>query len=212
MVAYRKSRFHDEKGNRVDFGGLLYVPHALVTAIFRKLFGCRMHQPMLSFRAIKVIDKLLQPDFNCVEFGSGMSTAWFADRCGFLLSVENDKDWCRLVDDMIADKGCTHVRHELRTPDEFGYLDNYDDSFFDFALIDGWDRVGCVQSVIPKIKPGGWVYLDNSDKDMTRPDGDLRQAEAALLDAVRQRGGTTRYFVDFAAGNLFAEQGLLVRL
>jgi len=47
---------------------------------------------------------------------------------------------------------------------------------------------------------------------MTFPDGDLRRAEAALLDAVRARGGSIRYFSDFSPTNFFVEQGALARL
>lgn len=212
MIELRKTRFHDEKGNLVDLIGKIYAPLALTTAVLRKVFGYRPKYPSLSFRAIAEIDRLLQPTYRCVEFGSGMSTPWFAARCGFLLSIENNKDWHRRVSAMIDGPRYSHVRYELRDDDRFSDLSGYDDGFFDFALIDGWDRHGCVLSVVPKIKPGGWIYLDNTDKDMTRPNGDLRRAEAALLEAVRERGGTIRYFVDFATGNFFVEQGLLVRL
>jgi len=82
---------------------------------------------------------------------------------------------------------------------------------FDFVLIDGWDRHGCVLNALAKLRPGGCIYLDNSDKDMTRPDGDLRRAEQALLAAVDERGGTARYFVDFSPTNFFVEQGLLAK-
>ncbi len=212
MIECRKTRFHDEKGHLVDLQGLVYAPVALGTALLRKAFGYRPKYPSLSFRAIATIDQLLQPDHRCVEFGSGMSTPWLAARCGFLLSIENNKDWHRRVDAMIGGSRYSHIRYEMRDDARFADLSEYDDGFFDFALVDGWDRHGCVLSVAPKIRPGGWIYLDNTDKDMTRPDGDLRRAEAALLEAVRERGGSTRYFVDFATGNFFVEQGVLARL
>ena len=211
-ISNRISRFHDEKDNRVNFGGMAYAPQAFASAVLRVGFGYRPRQPMVSYRAAKVITQLLTPQSRCVEFGSGMSTTWLAKRCGFLLSVENDAWWHGKVAEMIKGPAFGHVRYELHDPDAFADLSAYDDQSFDFILVDGWDRYGCVLSLLPKIKVGGWVYLDNSDKDMTRPDGDLRRAEETLLKAVEDRGGSVRYFVDFSPTNFFVEQGLLAQL
>jgi len=211
MAALRKSRFHDEKGNFVGWGGMAYAPAALVTAAARVAFGVRPARPMLSYRAVRVIDGLLHTEARGVEFGSGMSTPWLAARAGFLLSIENDAHWHARVGRMLAQRRLQNVAHELRADDNFADLSDQADASFDFALVDGWDRHACVLGVLPKIKPGGWIYLDHSDKDMTIPDGEMRRAEAALLEAVQARRGSAEYFTDFSATNFFAEQGLLAR-
>jgi len=208
---HRKTRFHDEKGNLVDFAGLCYAPVALGGAILRRLFRYRPVKPTLSFRATKVIEQLLQPDWNCAEFGSGMSTVWLGKRCGYLLSVENDQVWFEDTQNRLNQSGCGHVQYELRTSEQFSDLSMIEDGFFSFALIDGWDRAGCVEAVLPKMKSGGWIYLDNSDKDMGKPDGDLRRAENLLLDYVRVNNKHHEYFVDFSRTNFFVEQGLLAQ-
>jgi len=211
-IKNRISRFHDEKGNRVDLTGALYAPLAFASAVGRVAFGYRPPRPMLSYRATRVIDDLLKNDWRCVEFGSGLSTGWFARRCDFLLSVEDNSDWHALVQARIRSAGINHVQYELRERGDYADLSAFADASFDFVLIDGWDRHGCVLSAVSKVRAGGWIYLDNSDKDMTIPNGDLRRAEAALLAAVEDRGGTVRYFVDFSPTNFFVEQGLLVQL
>ena len=86
-VTNRISRFHDEKGNRVDVRGMMYAPLAFATAVLRVVFGYRPRQPTISYRARTVIDGLLDSTSRVAEFGSGMSTPWLAGRCGFLLSV-----------------------------------------------------------------------------------------------------------------------------
>ena len=103
-------------------------------------------------------------------------------------------------------------RLEMRGPETYAALTGYPDAHFDFALVDGTDRAGCVASVLPKLRPGGWIYLDNSDKDMTLADGNLRRAEAVLVEAARRCGGPVRYFVDFSPTNFFVEQGMLVQI
>ena len=207
-----KTRFHDEKGNLVDPGGMVYAPAALATAVLRTAFGCRAAVPTISFRARKVIASLLDEKSRVVEFGSGMSTPWLARRCGFLLSIEDDPRWFGEVQALLAARGLAKVRLEMRDRETYAALTGYPDAHFDFALVDGTDRAGCLRSVLPKLRPGGWIYLDNSDKDMTLADGDSRRAEALLLEAARRCGGPVRYFVDFSPTNFFVEQGMLVRI
>jgi len=118
----------------------------------------------------------------------------------------------REVQALLAARGLANVRLEMRGPETYAALTGYPDAHFDFALVDGTDRAGCVASVLPKLRPGGWIYLDNSDKDMTLADGNLRRAEAVLVEAARRCGGPVRYFVDFSPTNFFVEQGMLVQI
>ncbi len=91
-----------------------------------------------------------------------------------------------------------NVRHELRTTENYADLSDIGDGTLDFALVDGTDREGSILSVVPKLKRGVGFYLDNSDKDMTRLDGDLRRAETR----VARRGGGTRRLVPLFLGLL----------
>jgi len=208
----RISRFHDEKGNLVDAAGLVNAVPAFVTAAAKRLFGYRPHVPMISYRARREIAHILTPSSRMVEFGSGNSTPWFAARAAFVLSIEDNNDWYAHVQTVLAARGIENVRHELRPEASYADLSDIEDASLDFAMVDGTDREGCIRSVVAKLKPDAWLYLDNSDKDMTRPDGDLRRAEAALREAVAARGGTLRCFSDFSPTNFFVEQGMLVRL
>ncbi|MBT3359047.1 MAG: hypothetical protein HN403_05415 [Rhodospirillales bacterium] len=209
---YRISRFHDEKGNFVDPAGMVNALPAFVTAAAKRLFGYRQKVPMVSYRARRVIESLLTPASRMVEFGSGNSTPWFAARAGFVLSIEDDPDWHAHVQRMLSGLNIQNVCHELRTIIAYSDLSQIDDATLDFALVDGTDREGCVRSVVPKLKSGAYLYLDNSDKDMTIPNGDLRCAERVLREAVQMRGGTLKCFSDFSPTNFFVEQGMLARL
>ena len=209
---YRKSRFHDEKGNLIDFFGVLYLPFALWGAILRYFFDYRPKKPTISFRATRKIEKILSPSSSCVEFGSGMSTIWLTKRCEFLLSRENNPFWYEKINKYLEKYSPTNIQYELCDEKSFSLLSNFEDEFFDFALVDGWDRAGCIASVLPKLKIGGWLYLDNSDKDMMYPNGDLRRAEKLLLDYARINNKTPIYFVDFSRTNFFVEQGLLLQV
>jgi len=141
-----------------------------------------------------------------------MSTAWLAKRCGFLHSIESDKRWYDVVSGILNREHIANVRYEQRSVETYCNLSECADGFFDLALVDGLERAECVRAVLNKVKRGGFVYLDDSDKDMTIPGGDLRGAEEALLDAVADRKGNARYFVDFAPANGHVTQGLLAKL
>lgn len=208
----RKSRFHDEKGNFVDPAGLVNAVPAFVSAAMKRLAGHRPMVPMISYRGRRAIARLLGPRTRMVEFGSGNSTPWFAQRAGHVLSIEDDPDWYRHVQAVLTTGELTNVRHELRDAATYADLTDMADGSLDFALVDGSDRTGCIKAVVPKLRAGGWLYLDNTDKDMTVPGGDLRSAEQALRDAVARRGGTLRVFSDFSPTNFFVEQGMLARL
>ncbi len=208
----RISRFHDEKGNFVDIAGLPYAIPAFVSALGKRLFKYRPRVPMISYRARREIGTLLGPDTRMIEFGSGNSTPWFAARVGYLFSIEDVPDWYEHVQRALQGLGTMNVCHELRTAENYADLSSIEDWSLDFALVDGSDREGCIRAVLPKLKRGGWLYLDNTDKDMTRPDGDLRRAEAALREAVDARGGSIRCFSDFSPTNFFVEQGMLAQL
>ena len=208
----RISRFHDEKGNFVDPAGLLNAIPAFASAAAKRLFGYRPRVPMISYRARREINRLLTTESHMVEFGSGNSTPWFAARAGSVLSIEDLPQWHDHVQQILTDLAIGNVRHELRSEKTYADLSHIEDGTLDFAMVDGTDREGCIVSVVPKLKPGGILYLDNSDKDINRPNGDLRRAEAALHKAITARGGSISYFSDFSPTNFFVEQGMLARL
>lgn len=209
----RRSRFHDEKGNMIGLrSAVFHAPLALLTAILKRLLGWRPILPMISFTAARHISRRLQPDSRVIEFGSGMSTPWLAVRCGWMISIEDNPVWYPHVSSLLSKRKIHNVHYEMRDKGNYTDLSDLPDGSLDFALVDGTDRTGCIVAVARKIRPGGWIYLDNSDKDMTFPEGDLRRAEAALRDIAASRQGTIMAFTDFSPTNFFAEQGLLAQL
>jgi hypothetical protein len=63
--------------------------------------------------------------------------------------------------------------HNFHSSDFKGYsfenyvraIDAYPNDFFDFVIIDGHARLSCIKNSIPKIKRGGMLVLDNSDRN-----------------------------------------------
>lgn len=207
---FRKTRLHDEKGNLVDLRILPNVPRAVLTFLLYKIFNQRPYLPWVSFNAIKRIENLLRHDWKILEFGSGMSTIWFAKRCGFLQSIEHNENWYLKISNLLRKENLTNVKYDLRsTDDSYSDLSDYEDQSFDFCLVDGINRLSCTEIALKKIKVGGFIYLDNSD---VQSDPERQKAENIILAAVRNRNGTVEYFVDFAPTLIHPVQGMLASL
>jgi protein-L-isoaspartate O-methyltransferase len=204
----KRTRFHDQRGNLVDFTGMAYAPRAFISSFLRASLGYRPTLPWISYRAIREIQNLMQKDFNVLEFGSGMSTVWLAQRCRFLHSIENDKSWHKKVIKLLEQKGLNNVKYDYRDRVSYADISEYEDYFFDFILVDGIYRDECIKASLKKLKPLGVIYLDNSDKTLE----EIRRAEQILLEAVKQRNGESKYFIDFAPCQFSVNQGLFVRL
>lgn len=168
--------------------------------------------PWLSFRAIRWLAANLSPTMHVFEYGSGGSTVFFARRVADVVSVEHDADWHARTSAVLADQGvrnCTYllrppapradVRHPSTDTDYVGFdfadyvtaIDDYADRSFDLVSVDGRARPSCVAAALSKVRPGGWMLLDNSDRPAYRAAHELL-APFPRLDI----GGLTPYTND----------------
>ena len=92
-----KSRFHTIDGTLVPIQDILLIPFDVT----RRLFGIRRKGPWMSRKAVGEIRRLLQNKYlgkaRVLEVGGGFSTKWLKDRCGFLVTIEEDPRWITLV-------------------------------------------------------------------------------------------------------------------
>jgi hypothetical protein len=174
----------------------------------RRALGRLPELPWLTFDAVARLDALLQPEWRMIEFGSGMATKWYAARVAHIHSIEDSAEWY----ERIAPTLPANARYELRRGEEYWDLSDYDDQSLDFGVVDGRRRDRCMDALIPKIRRGGYVYLDNSDKDMQIEGEGLRHAEAALRVAVRERSGALEQASGLTVGQLVTHQWTLARL
>ena len=210
--ADKKTRFHDARGNLVDFTGMTSsMPKALIGTLLRKTVGYRPLKPWIAYRAINELENLIQKDWKILEFGSGMSTVWLAQQCDHVHIIEHNRAWYDKVCEIIKQKNVTNITYEYRERTNYTDLSALEDNYFDFVLIDGLQRSDCVKSSLSKLKRPGYVYLDNCDKHFVE-DGTMKQGEEMLLDIAKEKQGEIKYFTDFAPCQLVANQGLLIEL
>lgn len=130
--------------------------------------------PWLTRAMIENLDTWLRPDDVGLEFGSGRSTIWFAQRVGHLTSVEHHPGWYTTVNDSLQGKrggvkltDCVDY-HLCEDGSSEGAETNYvhvakqmKSHSLDFCLIDGVARDHCALASLDKLKPGGILIIDN---------------------------------------------------
>lgn len=129
--------------------------------------------PWLSSSANSILDSYLTKDDVGLEFGSGRSTVWFAERIAHLTTVEHDESWAEIVRQLLQKTKCTNVEYHLLSTDAkdneganspyVSVIDTFEDVSLDFCLVDGSHREFCALKVLEKIRPGGLLVIDNAN-------------------------------------------------
>jgi hypothetical protein len=206
---YRKTRLHDEKGHLVGVRELWHLLPTFASYVTQH-FGMEPTAPWLCYSSIFLLNKLIKPDWKVIEFGSGLSTIYFAKRVQTIVSIEHSEEWSNRVRRLIKDVGARNVRLDFRSWKDYEDCSEWADGHFDFCLVDGIKRLACVKSVIAKIRYGGFIYLD--DSDVIR-DSERQEAERLILDNWKQRGAMPpTYWVDFAPALLHVKEAMLAQL
>lgn len=141
--------------------------------------------PSYTFSAIRWLDSVISERMNVFEYGSGGSTAYFARRVRSLVSVEHEPFWEGRVRDAIPGEVSCAVDYRL-VPCEAGtdqdfasarteysgrnfrkYVESiseFPDEHFDIVSVDGRCREQCLRYALPKVRAGGYLILDNSER------------------------------------------------
>ena len=152
-------------------------------------FDIKVVIPWMNFYACEFLKSKLRPGLQVFEYGSGQSTKFWIEHQARIISIEHDRSFYnhlrksitgsveyKLIEPEIIygkymhDPGSSHNFH---SSDFKGYsfenyvraIDAYPNDFFDFVIIDGHARLSCIKNSIPKIKRGGMLVLDNSDRN-----------------------------------------------
>lgn len=134
-------------------------------------------RPNLAGGAVKTIDRVLNGSGVGIEWGAGRSTPWLAEKLGTLLSVEHDPLWQSWVNRRLpgdADARCVLRKLGNERPARCDYVqaaDEFEDASLDFCLIDGRMRAECGLAVLPKVRHGGLIVLDDAQRYLELADG-----------------------------------------
>lgn len=209
----RYTRLHDEKGNLINFNNFItHAPIAIITGIFRITFNYRPTLPWISYSSIKYLKRFLSPKKNVLEFGSGMSTLWYAKHAGHVFSVEDCKPWFNSISSIIKKNNIENIEYVYLSGHEYANYKNNSNEKYDLIMIDGKNRHECALTAINLVNKDGLIYLDNSDKHTNVENGDTKLAEMVLLNFAKLNNAEITYFTDFSPTSFFVQQGMLVKM
>ena len=130
--------------------------------------------PWLTVPAIELLESLLRSTDEGVEWGSGRSTLWFARRVKHLCSVEHNAQWFARVSSLLAASGLQNVSycyrsvtdetHQEQQEPYVSVVEQFAPNSLDFALVDGVFRSACTLAVLPRLRPGGLLIVDNCER------------------------------------------------
>jgi SAM-dependent methyltransferase len=147
------------------------------------------HIPWLTYGATDWLATVVGPASRVFEFGSGGSTFFFLDLGASVTSVEHEAAWharvaaalpaeararavLRLVEPRPpapgeSDRAYVSAKFDGVPRDYESYARSIDaepDGSFDLVLVDGRARVACVRHARAKVRPGGYLVLDDSSR------------------------------------------------
>ncbi|CAG0943908.1 hypothetical protein BROC_02451 [Candidatus Brocadiaceae bacterium] len=144
--------------------------------------------PWIAYAAIDWLSSHLTPEMTLFEWGAGGSTVFFSRHVKQVVSIEHDPIWYEEISAIITKNAFNNVNLNLVKPeisndinfwhmstvkDYQGFsfekyvraIDTYPDNSFDVVFVDGRARPGCIRQAIPKIKTGGYLILDDSERE-----------------------------------------------
>jgi predicted O-methyltransferase YrrM len=124
--------------------------------------------------ALDALSSLIKRDWKVLELGSGRSTVWYAQRAGAVTSLEDSSAWFRTTLEILRANGTTNAEViNLPIGDFIEWIAGQPSESFDLVVVDhneseGVSRPDTLQASIAKVRPGGAVVLDDSDRESYR--------------------------------------------
>jgi hypothetical protein len=147
----------------------------------RRAATMALRVPWWPYDAVSWIAANLPQSARVFEYGGGGSTLWLESHGATVTTAEHDEDW---LNQMSAHLGpgttllfqppaASGAIPSVAAP---GYFDTYvaaidsqPDNHLDLVIVDGRARVECVYRAMPKVKPGGLMLLDDTDRVRYQP-------------------------------------------
>ena len=132
--------------------------------------------PWIVPESLEALRAVLKPEWRVFEWGSGGSTIFWSKNCASSVAIEHNPIWIERVTEMMARHECPDnvalryveghgIDHNTAFREYAAAILEYPDASFDLVSVDGEAscRGWCIENAISKIKPGGYLLLDNSD-------------------------------------------------
>ncbi|MGH2957262.1 MAG: class I SAM-dependent methyltransferase [Solirubrobacterales bacterium] len=160
----RAGRFHTARGP-MPLSGWLRFPAAWL----RGRSGRTPERPWIVPAAIGWLRRRIKGDWSVLELGAGRSTPWLARRAGRVVSFEDNELWLRRTAETLEREG---LEVDLRLMPVEAFVEAVaalPDAGFDLVILDFLEspqvtRVDVLRPARDKVRPGGLLLLDDSDR------------------------------------------------
>ncbi|MEH0157817.1 FkbM family methyltransferase [Limibacter armeniacum] len=120
--------------------------------------------PWVTYSFIEFIRPRLHKELNIFEYGSGNSTAFYAERCNSVTSVEHDEEWIKEVKEMLPTNAQLLFRNLKEDPTSYYNAAPESGKQYDIIIVDGRDRVACTKASVSALSSSGILVLDDTER------------------------------------------------
>lgn len=144
-----------------------------------------LRSPWWPYSAIDWVGAALPQHPRVFEFGGGGSTLWLEDQGAAVTVVEHDEHWHHQLAPLLGTGTRllfrpTTASGAITSVAAPGYFDSYvnaieeeADNSLDLVIVDGRARVECARQAKSKVKPGGLLLFDDTDRPRYQPAIDM---------------------------------------
>ena len=138
-------------------------------------------------KATEWVEENIRPNMAIFEYGSGASTLFFSKKAEIVISVELSPQKYNKMHLLLSSNVSYNLIESIKDPKPFPYshesygstdnnfsehnfkeyvdfIKNYRYKTFDMVFINGRSRASCIGTVIPHIKTGGNLILNDSER------------------------------------------------
>jgi len=138
--------------------------------------------PWWTAETIETVEKILRPGMRVFEWGSGSSTVWLARRVRRVWSVDHDKFWRAKIRKWARREGVSgKIKVFIYPFENMRYYESVKKprGDIDFIVIDGRNRVECFKRAAGRLRRGGYIMVDDTDRPLYGPMYDVAGMEVA---------------------------------
>jgi hypothetical protein len=118
--------------------------------------------PWFTYSAIDFLKDKLNSNLNILEFGSGNSTLFIAERAKKVISFEHSRDWYQKILKKIPANADLTITSSLSSKDYLRPL--IEELRFDVIIVDGLFRNECITASLKYLSEVGIIILDDSER------------------------------------------------
>lgn len=161
----RDGRFHTVR-EPMPLSGWLRYP----AAWWRARRGETPERPWIVPASIGYLRRRIRSGWSVLELGAGRSTPWFARRAGRVLSFEDSEFWVDEARGRLRRLGLANVELRQLPVEAFAAeVEALPDAGFDLVVVDFLEaptvtRIDVLRPAMRKVRPGGLLLLDDSDR------------------------------------------------